>query len=60
MVRTGDVHGAAHAAFLGDLDAFERDVVVGDEEILAEEEVQFAGRENAIFPAVIDGVNHHE
>src|SRR5262249_12188111 len=34
--------------------------VIGDEEIFPEEEIEFAGGKDAIFAAVIDGVDGHE
>src|SRR3954469_291304 len=58
--RSRDVHRPAHASFFGGLHAAHWNVVVRHQKILAQKEIQFARRENAILPAVIHTVDHHE
>ena len=56
----GHVDGAAQAAFLDDRDAPQRHGVVGDQEVLPEEEVQLAGGEGPVLAAVVDRMDDHE
>ena len=55
-----NVHRAFQTALRGDLNASQRHLVIRDEKILAQKEVQLAGRKHTVLPAVIDPVNHHE
>jgi len=54
------MHRAAQAALLDHGDAAQRHRVVGDEEVLPEEEVQLARGEGPVLAAVVHGVDHHE
>src|SRR5207302_550533 len=56
--RARDVHRSFDGALFGLRHAPQRVIVIGHQEVFAEEEVQFAGGEYAILAAVIDRMYH--
>jgi len=58
--RAGHVNGTAQAALLDDGDAPQGHGVVGDQEVLPEEEVELTGGEGPVFAAVVHGMDDHE
>ena len=58
--RPGDQSAGFDAPFLHLSHTAQRHVVVRDEEISTQEEIELAGRKDAVGPIVIHGMDHHE